>query len=112
MDKALSAGKGCVVVSHISTAAGVKATDINPTYYQIPYRDLLTGKFPNVLMAGRMLDAEPNGFVAIRVMVNLNQLGEAAGVAAYLAMKTGANVQHIDTIKLKKILADGGSIVL
>ena len=45
-------------------------------------------------------------------MVNMNQTGEAAGVAAWLALDSGETFDSIDTDNLRKILAEGGSIVI
>ncbi|MFA7185624.1 MAG: FAD-dependent oxidoreductase, partial [Victivallales bacterium] len=53
-----------------------------PTFYQIPLRSLIPGNSVNVLSAGRMIDADRYAFGAVRVMVNLNQCGEAAGCSA------------------------------
>ncbi len=52
------------------------------TFYQIPYRSMVPKGSENVLCAGRMLDCERGAYGAVRVMVNCNQMGEAAGVAA------------------------------
>ncbi len=82
------------------------------TYYQIPYRALLPEQFQNVLICGRMIQADPGAFGAIRVMVNLNQTGEAAGVAAYLATKYNNNCGTVPPDLLRSVLQKGGSIVL
>lgn len=84
----------------------------NPTFYQIPYRSLLPTKHQNVLIAGRMIDAEEGAFGAVRVMVNLNQIGEAAGVAAFLSLDSGKKATEIDVKKLRQLLKAGGSIVI
>jgi hypothetical protein len=85
----------------------------NPTYYQIPYRSLVPqGPYGNVLAAGRFIDADEQAHAAIRVMVNMNQTGEAAGTAAYLALKDKVAAKDINTDTLRKTLAEGGSIVL
>jgi hypothetical protein len=42
-------------------------------------------------------------------MVNLNQIGEAAGVAAYLALDKNIPVQELEGIKVAKTLSEGGS---
>lgn len=85
----------------------------NPTYYQIPYRTLVPdGPFGNVLAAGRFIDADEQAHAAIRVMVNMNQTGEAAGVAACLALKHGITARDVDPAELRGILADGGSLML
>jgi hypothetical protein len=85
----------------------------DPTFYQVPYRSIVpTDKFNNVLMCGRMIDADPGAFGAVRVMVNLNQLGEAAGVAAYLALDRCVSVGDVPIALLRENLERGGSIIL
>lgn len=84
----------------------------DPTFYQIPYRSMLPGKFANLLVAGRMIDADVAAHAAIRVMVNMNQTGEAAGVACVLAMRSTDDVRTIDVQQLRAELAAGGSIIL
>lgn len=85
---------------------------IDPTFYQIPYRCLVQDRAPNLIFAGRMLDADPVAFSAARVMINLNQTGEAAGVAAWLALNEGCKLAEVDTTRLRSMLADGGSVML
>ena len=84
----------------------------NPTFYQIPYRCLVPGGCDNLLVAGRMIDADVQAHAAIRVMVNMNQTGEAAGVAAVLAMRSGKAVGALDPEAVRRTLAEGGSLVL
>lgn len=87
--------------------------DVDPTFYQIPYRSLLPkGSYSNVIVAGRMLDVEDEAFGGVRVMVNMNQTGEAAGVAAYLALQSNTTMQNVQVSKLRKVLTDGGSVVI
>jgi hypothetical protein len=82
------------------------------SYYQIPYRCLVPlGRHINLLACGRMIDADKGAFGAIRVMVNLNQTGEAAGVAAYLALENNLPMSDIDPKILRKTLEKGGSIM-
>ena len=52
-------------------------------------------KISNLIPVGRMLNADRGAFGALRVMVNLNQLGEAAGVAAYLSVDSQTSIQNI-----------------
>jgi hypothetical protein len=85
----------------------------NPTYYQIPYRTLVPeGPHSNILAAGRFIDADEVAHAAARVMVNMNQTGEAAGVAAFLALKHGVAARDVDVTMLRATLASGGSIIL
>ncbi|MFP4028325.1 MAG: FAD-dependent oxidoreductase [Candidatus Brocadiia bacterium] len=87
-------------------------TSENPTFYQIPYRCLVHRELRNVIMAGRMIAADTGAYGAIRVMVNLNQTGEAAGVAACLAAERDVHVADVKADTLRKELREGGSIIL
>lgn len=85
-------------------------TAINPTFYQVPYRSLLPlGAPENVIVAGRMLDVDPLAHAAVRVMVNMNQTGEAAGVAAVLALDTPGGFAAVAMPALRAKLSQGGS---
>lgn len=88
------------------------AVEKDPTFYQIPWRCLLQDRIPNLVLAGRMLDADKTAFSAARVMVNMNQTGEAAGVACAIALKKKLPVQRVDPQAIRSILAEGGSIIL
>ena len=83
--------------------------ETNPTYYNIPFRSLVPQNFENVLVVGRAVDADCGAFSAVRAMVNLNQIGEAAGVAAALAVEAGASVAAVDVKNLQNTLRKGGS---
>ncbi|MDQ1300835.1 MAG: hypothetical protein QG637_755, partial [Chloroflexota bacterium] len=61
---------------------------------------------------GRIVDAAPGAFAATRVMVNCNQTGEAAGVAAYLALASGISVAGVDSTKLRPTLGQLGAIII
>ncbi|TBL78676.1 FAD-dependent oxidoreductase [Paenibacillus thalictri] len=85
----------------------------DPTFYQIPYRSLLPdGPFRNVIVAGRMLDADEEAFGGVRVMVNMNQTGEAAGVAAYLALSQSKSFGELDSGQIRSTLTQGGSLII
>jgi 2-polyprenyl-6-methoxyphenol hydroxylase-like FAD-dependent oxidoreductase len=83
-----------------------------PRCYHVPYRSLVPRDAENVLVAGRVLDADREAFGGVRVMVNMNQTGEAAGVAAALAVKHGWDVAGVDVQALRRELANGGSIFI
>ncbi len=85
-------------------------TPTNPTFYQVPYRCLLPRGVPgNVIVAGRMIDMDPLAHAAVRVMVNMNQTGEAAGVAAVLALDSAGGFPTVNTDTLREALRRGGS---
>jgi len=87
-------------------------TATDPTFYQVPLRSLVPGGYDNLILAGRMLDADRTAFGAVRVQVNTNQMGEAAGVAAVTALSVGVPIASVDADAVRKELARGGSIVL
>ena len=65
-----------------------------------------------MLVAGRLLDADPGAYGALRVMVNCNQTGEAAGAAAWLALDAGAPVHAVDTERLRATLRRHGALLV
>jgi ribulose 1,5-bisphosphate synthetase/thiazole synthase len=87
-------------------------TETNPTFYQIPLRAITPVKFGNLMIAGRMFDAEITAFSGMRVMVNMNQLGEAAGVASYLALSQNIKVQDLNPLNVRATLKKGGAFII
>lgn len=87
------------------------AQAVDPTFYQIPYRSLVPQGSRNVLVAGRLIDADRGAYGAVRVMVNCNQTGEAAGVAAVLAQRGGCDVSEVPVASLRSTLADLGAVI-
>jgi hypothetical protein len=87
-------------------------TKTNPTFYQVPLRSIIPGVYDNLITAGRMLDASLIAFSGIRVMVNMNQLGEAAGVTSYLALNQNKSISRVNAEEVRKELSKGGSIII
>jgi len=87
-------------------------TPEDPTFYQVPYRCLVPRGAENVLVAGRLIDADRGAYGAIRVMVNCNQTGQAAGVAAWAALDADTPVAAVPPAALRNALAAQGAIVL
>ena len=81
-------------------------------FYQIPYSSLVPQGASNVLIAGRSIDADEGAFGAVRVMINCNQTGQAAGVAAWLALDSGKSVAEIDSARLRETLKKQGAAIL
>jgi len=104
--------------THISSSEGSEWSrwrdpiEKDPTFYQIPYRTMVRKDYNNLIVAGRSICVDDVAFGAIRVMINLNQVGEAAGVAAVLACNCCIAVSEVDADLLRKTLAEGGSIVI
>lgn len=82
-----------------------------PACYHIPYRSLLPLGAENLLVAGRLLDADREAFGGVRVMVNMNQTGEAAGVATALSLRADTGFPQVDPARLRAELNAGGSLL-
>jgi len=82
------------------------------TFYQIPYSSLVPQQSTNLLVAGRLVDADQAAYGAVRVMVTCNQTGEAAGTAAYLALDAGIGVADVDPQKLRTTMTAAGSLIV
>jgi hypothetical protein len=81
-------------------------------FYQIPLSCMISDIAPNTVIAGRMLSADRSAFGAVRVMVNLNQTGEAAGVTAALAAAGNNALRAVDSNAVREQLAKFGAIVI
>lgn len=81
-------------------------------FYQMPYSSLVPKGSRNVLIAGRSIDADEGAFGAVRVMINCNQMGQAAGVAAWLSLDSGKSVADIDTTRLRETLKKQGAAIV
>lgn len=99
---------------HSATGAGVRFRELDKDvpFYQVPYASLVPQGAENVLIAGRSIDADEQAFGAVRVMVNCNQMGQAAGVAAWLALDSGCTVDRVDAAQLRQTLKNQGAVVL
>ena len=81
-------------------------------FYQIPLSTMVNDKTPNIVLAGRVISTDRGAFGGIRVMVNLNQTGEAAGVAAALAVSRNIAIPDIEAEAVRKGLSDLGAIMI
>lgn len=80
-------------------------------YYTIPYRSLLPIEFDNLLVAGRCISATHEAQASIRIMPICACLGEAAGTAAAVSLKTEKNAHTVDVkIVQNKLIENGAAI--
>lgn len=77
----------------------------------VPYRALISKGFPNLIVAGRTLSAEKEAFASLRVQASCMGLGQAAGVAAAMAVSGKTDVQGINIEKLISKLKELGAIL-
>ena len=74
--------------------------------YGIPYRCLLPVKTENVLIAGRAASFSAIAASSCRLSRTMMQLGEAAGVAAHLAVTRGISLRNVDAAEIRQMMHD------
>jgi len=79
-------------------------------YYPIPYRCLLPKRVENVLVPGRAMSATHEAWGSARAMATCMSMGQAAGVAAAVAVERGVSVRQVgeDFATLKSGLVGQG----
>jgi hypothetical protein len=77
----------------------------------IPYRTLLPRDADNVLIAGRCFSATHDAHASVRSMAQCMSMGQAAGVAAAMAVKTRRTPREIDFGQLRQLLRESGAIL-
>ena len=80
-------------------------------YYTIPYRSLLPKEFNNLLVAGRCLSATHEAQASVRIMPTCCCLGQAAGTAVAVAIKTDKNAHNVDVKSLQNKLIENGAVL-
>mgnify|MGYP000843899008 FL=1 len=78
-------------------------------YHEIPYRALVPLEVENLLVAGRCISASFNAEASIRIQPNCHAMGQAAGVAAALAIKENTTVRKLDGVKVRETLKARGA---
>ena len=73
--------------------------------FEVPYRTLCRQDYPNVLAVGRIAAAEGFGWDILRVIPPAILTGQAAGVAAALALDAGVPIAEVDIPTLQEVLA-------
>ena len=74
--------------------------------YEIPYRVMIKRGFDNLIAAGRITSGDGYGWDLLRVIPPAIITGQAAGVAASIAIDDNKSVCDIDIPKLQKILEE------
>lgn len=97
---------------HSPTGTGTEYFVFDPAkFYSIPYRCLLPKELDNLLVAGRCLSADQAAHSAVRIMPTCACMGEAAGVAAVLAVKNNLKNREVDIKTLRAELKKGGAFI-
>ena len=72
--------------------------------YQIPYRILVPSGINNLLVAGRCVSVDHEALGSLRLMPQCGVMGQAAGVAATIAIKENCEVSNVPISKLQSEL--------
>jgi hypothetical protein len=80
-------------------------------FNELPYRMLLPDKIDNLLVAGRCASMTHEGQSAARVSGACFVMGEAAGLAASLALSGNTPVRDISVEKLQQALRGEGAFI-
>lgn len=79
--------------------------------YDIPYRCLVPQKVEGLLVAGRCLSADHDAHASVRSMGQCMALGQAVGVAAALAVKSGKEPREVNKNVLQNELRTVGAVI-
>ncbi len=101
---------GYAIDVHNSTGGGVTFTCVDK-YYTIPYRSLIPENCDNMLVAGRSICGSSEAAASYRVMPACIAMGQAAGTAAAIAMKSGVCPEDVNIINLQKTLIEQGTVI-
>lgn len=85
-------------------------TETFPTL-QIPYRSLVPVQVNGLLAAGRNLSADTKSHAALREIPECWVMGEAAGVAAAMAVSSGIQVRDVPVGELQRRLVTRGALI-
>ena len=102
-------GRGAHPVDiHSSSSSGQRCEFLKEAAY-IPYRSIIAGDFPNLLVPSRCFSADREAFASARVQSALMSLGQAAGFAAAQCAAADCSVQDVDVALLRKELIAAGA---
>ncbi len=87
---------------HCPDSTGQDNARVKP--YQIPFRCLIPFGIDGLLTAGRCISGNHVAHSSYRVTGNCMAMGEAAGIAASIAIKDGCRIREVDTEKLLGLL--------
>jgi hypothetical protein len=99
-------------LKHFDDSIGCTGHWLKPgIVYEIPYRALVSKDITNVLASGRIISASGDAWEATRVIPPAALTGQAAGIAAALAIRKKCSVAEVPVVDLQKGLQDSGIIL-
>ena len=79
-------------------------------HYHVPYRCLYNAEYPNLLAAGRIVSAVGDGMEVLRVIPSCALTGQAAGIAASLAIDENTSVANVNVSELQNKLKERNAL--
>ncbi len=101
--------RGCHPVDIHASASTQQRCEFLKNAAFVPYRCLIAPGFPNLLVAGRAFSADEVASASVRVQASVMGLGQAAGVASALCVKSDTDVSEVDVAALRGILIEYGT---
>ncbi len=102
-------GCSCDASMHPFGVPGGLPVRSNPQdYCEIPYRCLLPEHIDNLLLAGRCCSSEFHANGAMRIICPAMGTGQAAGLAAAVAIEEGISPRDIDGKRIRALLVEDG----
>jgi hypothetical protein len=93
-----------------ATAGAAQSTPkVQPEPYDIPYRSLLPQRVSNLIVAGRCHSATQLAASSTRVTVTAMAMGEAAGLAAAMAVRQKTQTAELSGVAVRKQLHAQGA---
>jgi hypothetical protein len=77
--------------------------------YDIPYRCLLPKNLNGLYVIGRCMSSDQLAYESWRAMAHIFAIGEAAGIAASIAVRDRVDTRDVDVKKLQKTLIKAGA---
>ncbi len=93
---------------HNPKGKGVELKELEGVYYHIPYRCITPKGFDNIFVAGRCISATHEAQGACRTIPICASVGEAAGVAASLCVKSGVTSRELNIETLQHKIEEFG----
>ena len=79
--------------------------------YYIPYRSLIPKNCDNLLVAGKTISCESQAVGGMRCMPAAMSMGQAAGVAAAMSVRSDTSLRDVNAKLLQKELKNQGAIL-
>ena len=97
---------------HNPDGTGTEIEQMTPgDWYEIPYDCLVPADVDNLLVAGRCASCDHEALGSLRVMPQCGVMGEAAGTAAALSIRSGVSPRAVDVKALQAQLRRQGGIL-